>query len=139
MSKCIRLNYTVSWVLDDARRVTILANSNPIAPNSPSPSDTATGVPVSTALDWSGGDPDGDAVTYDVYLEAGDSSPDILICDDISVSTCTPPSQLSNTTLYYWRVVSTDDRGGVTAGPTWSFTTLGDSGTIMSRSPRLPG
>ncbi|MFC1796061.1 DUF4215 domain-containing protein, partial [Pseudomonadota bacterium] len=125
------VTYNNSWVLDASRRVTVTNNNKPNTPNSPSPTNGAVGVSVSTNLSWSGGDPEGDPVTYDVYLEAGDSSPDTLICNDISTTTCNPPGVLSNSTLYYWKVEATDDRGGVSTGPNWSFTTLGNTGTII--------
>lgn len=97
-------------------------NNPPDAPSAPSPSDGAAGVGIGADLSWSGGDPDGDSVTYDVYFEAGDSSPDQLICNDVSAAAC-DPGTLDYDTRYYWRVVATDSKGASTSGYTWDFRT----------------
>jgi subtilisin-like proprotein convertase family protein len=98
-------------------------NNPPNTPSNPSPSNGATGVSISADLSWAGGDPDpGDTVTYDVYFEANDSTPDNLICNDISTSAC-DPGTLAYSTHYYWYVVAADNHGASTTSTTWDFTT----------------
>jgi hypothetical protein len=86
------------------------------------PSDGATDQSVNVNLSWSGGDPDGDRVTYDVYLEASDSTPDVLVSDDQS-GTSYDPGTLVTGTHYYWQIVAADEHKAITIGPVWAFTT----------------
>jgi hypothetical protein len=98
-------------------------NNAPNTPASPNPANGATGVPITQTLSWSGGDPDGDAVTYDVWLEAGDGAPDVLVCNDVAATSCDPPGNLAGNTQYFWKVRARDSFGATKAGPVWSFTT----------------
>jgi len=98
-------------------------NQPPNSPSNPSPPDNATGQSVDTDLGWSGGDPDGDIVTYDVYFESGDATPDVLVSDNQS-GTIYDPDMLANGTQYYWQVIATDEHGEATNGMVWSFTTI---------------
>jgi len=108
-------------------------NDPPNEPTDPSPADLADGVSTLTDLVWSGGDPNpADTVTYDVYLEAGDTTPDVLVCDDANSKTC-DPGELLPFTQYYFQVVSSDDYGHTTSGPIWSFT----SGVNPAHNPGL--
>ncbi len=74
-------------------------------------------------LGWSASsDPDGDAVTYDVYFEAGDSTPDVLRCNDVANTSC-DPGALNPGTHYYWQVITRDEHGAKRTGPVWEFST----------------
>lgn len=99
------------------------ANNPPYIPSNPSPSDGATNVDINVDLSWTGGDPDsGDTVTYDVYLEANDSTPDILVSDDQSGTTY-DPGALNYDTHYFWQIVAEDNHGLTATGPVWDFWT----------------
>lgn len=108
-----------------------ISNGAPNQPSNPSPPTLATDVAVTANLTWAGGDPNaGDTVTYDVYLEAGDVSPDVLVCDDAITSSCSPQGDLAAETTYYWQVVARDNHSASTAGPVWSFTTAAAGGPV---------
>ena len=98
------------------------SNNPPDRPFSPSPVNGAIVQDLNSDLSWSGGDQDGDAVTYDVYFEPNDSTPDVLVSNDQS-GLAYDPGTLSPNTHYYWRVVAQDEHGATTAGPVWVFTT----------------
>lgn len=101
--------------------VTVQAGNNPpYTPSSPTPSNGATNQSVDVDLSWSGGDPDGDPVTYDVYFGTS-SSPPLVAAG--RTSTTYNPATLDYNTKYYWKIVATDNRGGQATGPVWSFTT----------------
>ena len=102
----------------------IPANHPPVTPYTPSPSNGATDVTSDTTLSWYCYDPDGDDVTYDVYL--GTSLPPAKVIGNIT-STSYNPIILQYSTTYYWRVVAWDEYGAKTPGPTWSFTTKANS------------
>lgn len=127
---------TVVWVNNGTGDQSVTEgspNGPPDTPSNPSPTDGAIGQNVAVDLGWTGGDPDGDAVTYDVYFEAADSTPDALICDDATTSSC-DPGGFSYETHYHWRVVARDEHGLTTTGPAWGFTTR----SAPNSSPNTP-
>ncbi|KYK31488.1 MAG: hypothetical protein AYK22_07875 [Thermoplasmatales archaeon SG8-52-3] len=97
-------------------------NVAPYEPSDPDPSDGATDVSPLTNLSWTGGDPNDDNVTYNVFLEEGDSSPDILVSENQS-GTSYDPDGLDFGTTYYWQIVAYDEKGLTNSGPVWSFST----------------
>jgi len=101
-------------------------NSPPYEPSNPYPENNSFGVDVETNLSWTGGDPDGDSLTYDVYLEANDSTPDILVSEN-QTDTTYDPGTMNYSTRYYWKIVAWDEHGVSTDGPIWDFTTMSDS------------
>lgn len=97
-------------------------NNPPSKPTNPSPVNGAVGVSRATKLSWECLDPDGDTLTYDVYLVKG---PFELTCVASGCTTTTydPPTVLDPLSTYYWKVVAKDGKGGVTEGDVWNFTT----------------
>jgi len=100
-------------------------NHNPNIPNSPTPSDDATNRKINVNLEWSGGDPDGDNVTYDVYFSA--TNPPTSIVSPNQSSTTYDPGALSYKTDYYWQIISWDEHGASSDGPIWHFRTKSDT------------
>jgi hypothetical protein len=108
----------------------------PYAPYNPIPNDTATGQGIDTDpsnplyLLWSqDGDPDvGDTVTYDIYF--GDTSPLTIPGDKVGDNVTAPYDitaaighALDYNTTYYWLIEVEDDKGNITVGDEWEFTT----------------
>jgi hypothetical protein len=100
-----------------------LPNQPPYPPSEPSPADGATGLPITLTLSWAGGDPDGDVVTYDVYLDPAAGPLETLVCSRTLTTTC-DPGPLGENTPYAWRVRATDEHSATTTGPVWAFTTV---------------
>lgn len=102
---------------------TSVNNQPPDQPSSPIPTDGSIKINIEQDLDWAGGDPDsGDTVTYDVFLESDDTSPDQLICDDVASESC-DPGTLDPGKTYYWQVTAFDNQGYRTDSPVWQFET----------------
>ncbi len=97
-------------------------NQPPNAPTNPFPADNATDQSLDITLSWTSTDPDGDEVTFDIYFEAEDATPDILVSDDQSSAVYNPGS-LNPNTQYYWQIISSEIEGASTAGPVWNFIT----------------
>jgi len=104
----------------------------PYIPNNPSPINNSINIPRNITLSWSGGDPDDDHVTYDIYF--GTNSNPLKIITDYNKTDYELGLQEYNT-KYYWRIVSIDDYGYTTSGPIWSFTTLDDTPPYTPSDP----
>jgi M6 family metalloprotease-like protein len=112
------------------------SNSPPYEPTDPSPTDGALDQEPDVDPSWTGGDPDpGNTVTYDVYLEANDGLPDVLVCDDVDTAVC-DPGMLEYGTNYYWYVVATDNHGESTSSDVWQFATA-DGSAMHVRQVRM--
>jgi PKD repeat protein len=102
-----------------------MQNRAPGQPTNPFPQNGASNVPTSPTFTWIGTDPDGDLITYTVYL--GITNPPVKLVDNQSSSSF-HPGTLLNQTMYYWRIISWDNFGGSTSGPVWSFHTQSSDG-----------
>ncbi len=98
-------------------------NDPPNTPSSPNPADGATDVPVTADISWTGGDPNGDPVTYDIYFGTSSSPPKIVSNQS---GTTYDPGTMNHATTYYWKIVAWDNHGASAAGSIWHFTTHND-------------
>jgi len=86
----------------------------PYQPSNPNPENNSINVNVTTDLSWTGGDPDGDPVEYDVYFGTDSNPPNVAS----NYSTTTYHlSRLDYNTKYYWKIDAWDEYGYSTTGP----------------------
>lgn len=102
-----------------------MMNRAPSQPANPSPGNAALNIPRNLTLSWTGGDPDGDLVTFDVFFDT--KNPPSKVVSNQS-STSFTPGTLSYQTTYYWRILAWDGFGGSMSGPVWSFRTIASDG-----------
>jgi len=98
-----------------------ITNHLPFSPVLVSPALNSVQTTATVNLQWTASDVDtSDTLTYDVYF--GTVNPPTAI-----VSANQSASSLSRTvsasTKYYWKVSVKDNKGGLTIGQVWSFTT----------------
>ena len=121
-------------LLFGCRKTTGPDNRAPYKPHDPEPLDGSVEQPVNEELRWSGGDPDGDPVTYDVYFGT-DPTPALA-----SSNTVLPeyhPGMLDTFTTYYWKIISRDDHDVEVQGNVWHFTT-GNNPPFVPGNPDPP-
>ena len=108
----------------------------PNSPYNPYPPDSATNVEHTTldvTLSWTATDPNaGDVLTYDLYFDTL-NPPLTKIASGLSSPSYFMTNLRYNNT-YYWKLYITDDKGVITSGPVWQFTTLPHANT----APNIP-
>lgn len=98
------------------------ANRNPSNPEAIGPASGAAGIAVNAQLRWNASDPDGDALTYDLFF--GTAFPLAKVASNQASQIFTPTESLKFSTRYFWQVVVRDARGLTNSdSPVWSFTT----------------
>lgn len=95
-------------------------NHPPYQPTDPYPENGSTSVDINVDLSWSGGDPDGDPVTYDIYF--GTIIPPPIVESNQS-NTTYDPGTLNFNTSYHWQIIAWDNHSAFNASPVWKFTT----------------
>lgn len=111
-------------IMDSDKNITaeFTTNQPPHKPYYPTPSFEQTHVATrGVVLKWTGGDPDGDAVTYDIYI-APNAVPSTVTYADVAVEEKALVTELQANTTYHWKVVASD--GTLTKESNeWTFTT----------------
>lgn len=110
----------------------VVPNQAPLTPSNAFPSNFATGISLSPTLSWNCSDPDGDPLTFDVYLGTS-SNPTTKVSPNQTTKSYTP-STLTSGVDYYWKVVATDNHSISTTGPVWKFTTF----PLVNQPPTQP-
>ncbi|WP_339696804.1 hypothetical protein [uncultured Marixanthomonas sp.] len=93
--------------------------------------DGATDVDLNPTFSWEPAiDPDGDAVSYDVYLDT-ENPPTTVVASDLSDITYTLQDNLNAGETYYWAVKAKDGNQGETLSNVASFVTLDQPAPIV--------
>ena len=95
-------------------------NNPPKKPSNPIPENESVNIDINADLKWSGGDPNGDPVTYEIYF--GTTIPPPLVKEN-HTDTVFEQGSMNFSTKYYWKIISIDRFGAKTEGPIWTFTT----------------
>jgi hypothetical protein len=116
----------VSWDTCDASTsgpiwsFTSRTNKPPFIPSSPNPENNSIDVEQNIILQWFGGDPENDSVTYDVYF--GLTSSPTKVASNVTLNHY-DPGPLQSQKTYFWKIVAWDEFGATTSGQLWTFTT----------------
>lgn len=84
------------------------------------PLNNQDSVSITPYLNWECSDPDGDSLTYFVYVDQ--NYPPVSFISE-QASSNLQMQALFHETTYYWKVVAKDPSGRSTSSPVWSFTT----------------
>ncbi|MCX8030016.1 MAG: glycoside hydrolase family 18 protein [Thermodesulfovibrionales bacterium] len=104
--------------------------SNNLSPSSPvllTPSNGSVGIPTSTMLNWQSSS---GATSYVIQLSKNSSFTDIVAHSELT-STSFSISNLTNNTVYYWRVQAKNANSSSNWSNVWSFTTESNIKTII--------
>ena len=116
--------------------VTYVVSIGPAPPDAPSllsPADGATGVSLTPILSW-----DGVADTFEFQVSTDPLFTTTVHSDTVvTTSAAVPPGELSNGTLYYWRVRGTNSVGTGSFSTAFSFTTMAAPDNDPPSSPKI--
>lgn len=104
--------------------IPVTINQPPSVPSNPSPAHTVTNVSRRPTLSWTGSDPDG-PVDFALFFgtDPGNLSAIRGFDSGGAASSYNFPFDLDPGKTYYWYIKARDNKGLITTGPTWQFTT----------------
>ncbi|MDP8221583.1 MAG: chitobiase/beta-hexosaminidase C-terminal domain-containing protein [Candidatus Stygibacter frigidus] len=98
-------------------------NEAPFIPSSPIPPNGYSQLGIETDIAWSCSDPDGDALTYDVYFGTDPTPNSGELVSSSQSGMSFNPGTMQYETTYYWKIAATDGEYDISS-PVWSFTTV---------------
>jgi hypothetical protein len=116
---------------------TTRGNAAPNEPSSPVPWNGSK-APIDTNISWSGGDPDGDDVEYDIYFDIFNPHEDPELIEEGFEGTSYDPSPvgvLEFNTQYEWYIVAWDEYGLNSTGSIWNFHTEENEAPYPAKDP----
>ncbi|MGM0599800.1 MAG: Ig-like domain-containing protein [Candidatus Rifleibacteriota bacterium] len=110
------------WSFTTAAKI----NQAPEVPVAIFPENAATDVSLEPVFSWSGGDPDGDKVTYELYLDTV-SPPSTMLAGNLSEKSFAVINELEKGRQYYWQITADDSVTEPIMSEIYSFYTLTDT------------
>lgn len=98
-----------------------MSNHIPFAPTLVTPALNSEIDGTNTILSWTSSDVDSDPLTFDVYLDTNEN-PSTKVSENQTEKTYNAAGLFSST-KYYFKVVVKDDKGAISTGQVWSFST----------------
>ena len=123
-------------------------NMPPISENQPpaqfnllTVGNTSTNIDLLPELSWETAvDPEGDNVTYTVFLDTA-TDPQSILMNGVTDTSFAIVERLELNTIYYWKVSATDSNDNTTDSETFSFSTRNLRATLLTSnagfSPRV--
>ncbi|HUX40707.1 MAG TPA: hypothetical protein VMV83_06020 [Rectinemataceae bacterium] len=125
----ITLWSSLSSAVSGTTTIVTVTNYPPNQPTAITPLNGSSSISISTSLSWSGSDPESDPLTYDLYVGPYGYNTVLQLNLTSSTSWSPPAGFIGYGTTYAWYVIAHDTHGNATAGPTWTFTTVPQTGT----------
>ena len=101
----------------------------PAPPSNPQPSNGQHDINSTPTLSWTCSNPNNQTILYDIYLDAWDQTPDVLLSNHQTSTTYTITAPgFYNKTTYYWKIIAWVSETYL-IGPTWTFTTQPEPNT----------
>ena len=97
-----------------------ITNHLPFAPELIQPISNGTEEEGTVELEWNGRDAVGDPLQFDLYCDQ--SNPPTTLVSGNQEATSYAIEALPNS-VYYWKVIATDNKGGKAIGQVWTFRT----------------
>lgn len=98
----------------------LVTEVSPLTPSQPHPPNAAINQSPNVYLAWETVDASSSWLRYDIYLEANNPQPTMLLAGGLINPYFDPPA-FELDTPYYWRVAVRDPQGQYIIGPVWSF------------------
>jgi PKD repeat protein len=113
--------------------------NSPIQPSLLSPVDNSPELNNYVTLMWDSSDPDGDPLTYDVFVGL-DNPPSTTVATNLSTKSFVCQN-LTRGKTYYWKIVAKDNNGNSTSSSVWKFSLVSApvANFIVNQTTITPG